>query len=639
MIRTCHALDAALRRLIGAGDTALDAAALTMQRRPDGTLPTGVVLPLLSPGSVPSWRIAATRAAAVVAGVVAFGAVVQWPMASSRTWLFAANLTVSAGFAAGSVLLSDEPRHARTRGALLVASILWSVAWIQVWDYGPLPFIASLVGPVPATLAIWGLLQFPRPWRGQRAARAVLGLIVAMQVASAAMTFTEDHPSGSWWPRLYTPHAHTLLLAVYNDGGVACAILFAGLFAVRTSRLRGHELRITVPIGVAVFAGGLAISLSDTAAAVGDHGRDLWTFYAWEDLLLVCVPASFILSYILRRVSIEELSGRVDAYDTLPQARDKLRRALRDPTLQILLPGVGDSRWVDADGRQHPDPDEDQDRLVVPVHDDGDNLVAVVSLQPSLARFGDLLTATAQSLVLVLDNARLVAQLRDELTLLEQSRTRVEAAVAAERRQIRHRTGAGPLILTESARDQLDHAVAVLAADEQPEPDALIAARATITHAADDIRLLSSGEDPVGLGNGLAEAILRALAVHDRVRTDVTGMRADPKVEQVAYFVITAAVGNAIKYAGPEAEISVTVTGAIGPPDESAAGNPPLGGPAGGFLTIEVQDNGSGGADPAGHGLTLMAERVRSVGGELRITSAIEAGTTVRAILPRHLPR
>ena len=149
MIRTRHALDAALRRLIGAGDTALDAAALTMQRRPDGTLPTGVVLPLLSPGSVPSWRIAATRAAAVVAGVVAFGAVVQWPMASSRTWLFAANLTVSAGFAAGSVLLSDEPRHSRTRGALLVASILWSVAWIQVWDYGPLPFIASLVAWVP----------------------------------------------------------------------------------------------------------------------------------------------------------------------------------------------------------------------------------------------------------------------------------------------------------------------------------------------------------------------------------------------------------------------------------------------------------------------------------------------------------
>ena len=42
-------------------------------------------------------------------------------------------------------------------------------------------------------------------------------------------------------------------------------------FAYRTARLRGHELRITIPIGVAVVAGGLATALSDTAAATGDH--------------------------------------------------------------------------------------------------------------------------------------------------------------------------------------------------------------------------------------------------------------------------------------------------------------------------------------------------------------------------------
>jgi signal transduction histidine kinase len=619
MIQACRALEAVLRRLAGAVDTVLDAAALTVRRRPDGTVPAGVALPLLSPGSVPSWRVAAARAASVVAAVVAFGVVVQWPMAANRPWLFAANLTVSAGFSAGSVLLSDEPRHARTRGALLIASLLWSVAWIEVWNYGPLPFIASLIGPAPATLAIWGLLQFPRPWRDRRAARAVLALIVAMQVISAATTFTEDHPTGSWWPRLVQPQAHALLLDIYNDGGVVCAILLAGLFAIRTSRLRGHELRISIPIGVAVFAGGLATSLSDTAAAVGDHGGSLWTFYVWEDLLLVCVPASFILSYILRRVCIEELSGRVDAYDTLPQARDKLRRALRDPTLQILLPGVGRGRWVDADGHPQPDPGPDQDRLLVPVRDELGDRVAVVSVQPSLSRFGDLLTATAQSLILVLDNARLVAQLRDELAAVEQSRARVEAAVAAERRQIQHRTGAGPLTLTESARDQLDQAVAVLTADGRSVPDALVAARATITHAASDMRLLSSGEEPVGLGNGLAEAIPRVLAVHDRVRVEVTSVRADPEVEQVAYFVVTGAVGNAIKYAGPDAEVSVTVTGASG------------------LLSIEVRDNGPGGADPSGHGLALMAQRVHSVGGELRISSTATAGTAIRAVLPRHL--
>jgi signal transduction histidine kinase len=587
--------------------------------------------PLLSPGSVPSWRVATARAAAVAAAVVAFGALVQWPMASSRSWLFASNLVVSGGFAAGSVLLSDEPRHARTRRALLVASLLWSVAWIQVWNAGPLPFIASLIGPAAATLAIWGLLQFPRPWHDLRVARAVLALIVIMQVVSLATTFTEPHPSGAWWPRVDAPGLHARLLTVYNVGGVVCALLLAGLFAVRVARLRGHELRITVPIGVAVVAGGLAISLSDTAAAAGDNGHDLWTFFAWEDLLLVCVPASFILSYVLRRVCIEELSGRIDAYDTLPQACGKLRRALRDPTLQILLPGASPGQWVDADGRRQPAPAEGTGRLLVPVLDEQGNRVAVVSLHPSLARFGDLLTATAQSLVLVLDNARLVAQLRDELSLVEQSRVRVEAAVAAERRQIRHRTGAGPLTLTDAARRHLDSAMAALTAAAQPVPDALVAARATMTHAADDIRLLSSGAEPVGLGNGLAEAIPRALEVHPAIQVDVADLRADPEVERVAYFIVTAAVGNAIKYAGPDAAISVTITGA-----DSPAGEPAAEGDRGpGFLAVKVRDDGLGGADPAGHGLTLMAERVASVGGDLRITSPDGEGTTIRATLPR----
>ena len=373
MIRAWRAR-AALRRYRGAVGASRDAAAPTSASGKGGTASASAAFqsPLLPPGSVPSWRVATVRAAAVAAAVVAFGALAQWPMIGSRNWLFASNLIVVGGFAAGSVLLSDEPRHARTRLRAAGASILWSIAWVNVWNSGPLPFIASLIGPAPAAIAIWGLLHFPRPWRHRRAARAVMALIVIMQIVSAATTFTEDHPSGTWWPRADAPRIHAMLVAVYNNGGVVCAILLAGLFAYRTARLRGHELRITVPIGVAVIAGGLATALSDTAAAAGDHGRDLWTFYAWEDLLLVCVPASFILSYVLRRVCIEELSGRIDAYDTLPQACGKLRRALRDPTLQILVPGTS-GQWVDADGRRRSAPAKDEGRLLVPVLDEHEN--------------------------------------------------------------------------------------------------------------------------------------------------------------------------------------------------------------------------------------------------------------------------
>jgi signal transduction histidine kinase len=591
--------------------------------------------PVLRPGSVPSWRRAAVRACAVAAAVVAFGAVAQWPIAGPRGPLFFSNLILVGGFAAGSVLVSDDPRHAWTRRALLAASILWSVAWVNVWNAGPLPFVASLTGPAAATIAIWGLLQFPRPWRDRRAAWTVLALIVIMQAISAATTFTETNPSGSWWPRVSAPHAHAILVAVYNDGGVVCAMALAALFAIRTARLRGHELRISVPIGVAVVVGGLATSLSDTAAATGASGRDLWDFYSWEDLLLACVPASFILSYVLRRVSIEELSGRVDAYDTLPQARDKLRRALRDPTLQILLPGLSAGQWLDADGHRYLAPSAAAGRLLVPVLDDHGTQVALVSLEPSLAQFSDLLTATAQSLVLVLDNARLLAQLRDELSMVEQSRARIDAAVAAERRQIQHRAGAGPLTLAEAAREHLDSAVAALTAVAQPVPDTLAAARTAITHAADDIRRLSSGAEPRGLGNGLADAIPRVLAVHRAVRVQVTDLRADPQVEEVAYFVVTAAVGNAIKHAGSGAVVTVTISDGDGQSGGLAAEAGP--GPQPEFLRVEVRDNGRGGADPSGHGLTLMAQRVASVGGNLHITSPVGVGTTISASLPRRL--
>src|SRR4029077_12453162 len=124
----------------------------------------------------------------------------------------------------------------------------------------------------------------------------------------------------------------------------------------------------------------------------------------------------------------------------------------------------------------------------------------------------------------------------------------------------------------------------------QPIPDALAAARATITHAAGDIRRLSSGAEPLRPRNALAEAIPRVLAVHPTVRADVTDLRADPEVEQVAYFVVTAAVGNAIKHAGPDAAISVTITVAGRPQGQQTADDDRSQGSATEVMAVEIRD-------------------------------------------------
>lgn len=86
-------------------------------------------------------------------------------------------------------------------------------------------------------------------------------------------------------------------------------------------------------------------------------------------------------------------------------------------------------------------------------------------------------------------------------------------------------------------------------------------------------------------------------------------------VETVAYFVVSEAVTNAAKHsAADKLEISLT---------QSA-----------GQLIVRVTDNGRGGADPAGRGLSGLAGRVAAGDGHFTVDSPAGGPTTVKAELP-----
>jgi signal transduction histidine kinase len=53
-----------------------------------------------------------------------------------------------------------------------------------------------------------------------------------------------------------------------------------------------------------------------------------------------------------------------------------------------------------------------------------------------------------------------------------------------------------------------------------------------------------------------------------------------------------------------------------------------------GVLHVDVRDDGIGGADPDGHGLTGMRDRVTALGGQLDIESPAGCGTLLSATLP-----
>ncbi|KDN23284.1 sensor histidine kinase [Amycolatopsis rifamycinica] len=101
------------------------------------------------------------------------------------------------------------------------------------------------------------------------------------------------------------------------------------------------------------------------------------------------------------------------------------------------------------------------------------------------------------------------------------------------------------------------------------------------------------------------------------VRTEIDGVARDlpPDVEHAAFRVVQEALTNVARHAGAKTVVVRLGYGA----DE---------------LTVAVDDDGRGGAAPAGNGIRGMAERARALGGELTAAPREGGGYRVRARLP-----
>jgi hypothetical protein len=117
-------------------------------------------------------------------------------------------------------------------------------------------------------------------------------------------------------------------------------------------------------------------------------------------------------------------------------------------------------------------------------------------------------------------------------------------------------------------------------------------------------------------GGGLRAGIDAVVARLDLpVQVDVPDQRFPADIEASAYFTVAEALTNVVKHAhARRGAVRVTVND--------------------GILYAEVRDDGIGGADPTGHGLVGMADRVTALGGRLHIESPPDRGTLVVATLP-----
>jgi signal transduction histidine kinase len=219
-----------------------------------------------------------------------------------------------------------------------------------------------------------------------------------------------------------------------------------------------------------------------------------------------------------------------------------------------------------------------------------------------MARFAELL-----------DTAIGNADSRDQLTA---SRARVLAAGdEARARVVRD--------LHDGAQQRLVHTVMTLKLAlralqrRDGEAEALLKeALLTAERATAEVRELAHGILPSVLTRGGLRAGVRAFVsrLDLPVDVDITPERLSPEVEASAYFVIAEALTNVVKHAhATRATVRASVDDDI--------------------LTLQVRDDGVGGAQPGGHGLVGVADRVEVLGGRLEIESSA-AGTVLTTRLP-----
>jgi signal transduction histidine kinase len=362
--------------------------------------------------------------------------------------------------------------------------------------------------------------------------------------------------------------------------------------------------------GAAVFAALIPWTLNDAL----DEPLDDWPDLVVQ-LALAAVPVAFLVGLLRTRLArgaaadlLIELGGPL-APGTL---RAALARALRDPSLTIAY-WLGD-RYVDADGR----PTEwSEDRAVTHVERDGRRVAALVHDpydDPELIR------SAGAAAGLALENERLQAELRAHLEELRASRARIVEATQKERQRIERDLHDGTQQRLVSITMTLALADAKLARDPVAAKALLDEARASLKEALKELRELSQGIHPGILTERGLPAALEELAYAARLPLELdVGLneRLPDRVEAAAYYVVSEALTNILKYADATA-VRIRVQRADG------------------RAIVEIADDGVGGADPGaqGTGLKGLADRVDALGGRLHVESPPGRGTVVHAEIP-----
>jgi signal transduction histidine kinase len=515
---------------------------------------------------------------------------------------------------AGVIACSRAPQN-RTGPLMMAIGFTWFIGNFRYSSAPVIPDLALVLRDLTNVLLIYLLLAYPSGRLAtplHRVAVAVAGAVLIGPAVLAALAGT--------------PGLTFMAVPTLQDQAslsLAGAVLAIGVFALLTRRwlIASPPARRTL---TPVMLGGIVT----TAAILSVQLRQLMTVPAgayelisWTLLVARClIPVGFLIGLLrlqMARSAVADLVIRLGSMPSPESLRPVLAHALGDPSLDVFQWDPKLDAYVDAVGKPTALP-TDKKRAVTLVEGPDQPLAAIVH-DPALLEDRGLVTSVAAAVRMSYENARLAAEVHAQLEEVRASRTRIVSAGDAERKRVERDLHDGAQQRLVSMTLALRLARTQLGEHIDPAARASLDQASTAARAAlSELRELAHGIHPQILTQAGLSAAVKSLAdrTPGRVDVDVCDARFAPAVEETAYFVVSEALANIAKHANAQ---TVLVRVAY----------------AAGTLTVDVIDDGVGGADPArGSGLRGLNDRIAAVDGSLVIDSRAGSGTRLQASIP-----
>lgn len=591
-------------------------------------------MPMTKPAAVRDSVLVVT---AVIGGLlllpIAFDPV--HPLGEGPLWIRLLLVTIGWSFVAGAIGAWRMRPENRTGYLLLATGAAWWLA-LLIGTRVPIVWTLSSTFQVLFIAFIYYLvLAFPEGRLTTRRSRFLMGLWILFMAQSIA--FATFYDPAAFGCENCQPGLNLLLIRSDPELLLTVAdflrpftfidLLFAGTLVVRVIRSSPPRRRVLLPLYVPAITWSLSyfvFGVTQLIASVLIYEPPTLAYHLsllGFAISMLFLPLLFLVGLARlrgRRARVSDLVLELGDLPTPERLQDALRKTLGDPSLQVGIWVPEAKRYLGADGRTLTEPTPN-DRQVATLLERHDQPLAMIVHDEALLEDPGLVSAVTAATKLSVENDRLQQELLDQLVEVHESRARIVEAADAERKRIERN-------LHDGAQQRLVAlSVALRTVDSRLDPqsgstsESLEELSRELDQALEELRELGRGTYPAILSEQGLPGAFRSLANVSRLPVEVDidlDERLPERVEATGYFIASEALANAARHS----QASIVQLRAR---------------KDGGYLVVEVADDGVGGARmEGGSGLSGLVDRVNALDGHITVTSPAGQGTTVAARIP-----